>query len=81
MNNRVEKYIDIEEHGTSESGKTKIWLVKNTRAVETIGHIAWHGPFRKYCFYPVSNTLFDHDCLRLIGDHCEESTKEHYRNK
>lgn len=79
--NRVEKYISIEKIGLSPSKKTQVWLVMNTRTNQGIGTISWHGPFRKYCFNPYNNMLFDADCMRLIADHTEKSTKEHYAGK
>ena len=79
MPNRVEKYITIKEVGTSATGKTLIWDV--ICKGEHCGRIAWYGPFRKYCFIPQPGSLYDHDCMRLLADRCEEFTKQHYAQK
>lgn len=64
----VEKYITIKEHGTSKTGVTRIWIVENTRSKYIVGSIMWHGAFRKYCFFPNNDTLFDADCMQMIAD-------------
>lgn len=77
MSNRVEKYIEFIDAGTSKSGLTRIWNVHNKRSGENCGEIRWHGAFRKYCFYPTDGFLFDSDCLLLIAEKLSSGTKEH----
>lgn len=31
-----------------------------------LGEIKWFGAWRKYCFYPESDTIFDNKCLNYI---------------
>lgn len=74
----VQKYVVIEPYGTSASGKTKVWAVRNTKHDVDLGFIRWHGAWRKYVYHSPELTFYDHDCLRLIADFCEAATKEHY---
>jgi len=61
------KYISFKEHGTSASGKTKIWDVVNTGGV-FLGYISWHAPWRRYTFAPTISSVFDANCLKDITD-------------
>lgn len=64
----AEKYIRIEEAGSSPTGKTFRWRVRNIRSDEICGVIKWHGAFRSYCFFPPDGFLYDHSCLQVIAD-------------
>jgi hypothetical protein len=61
--------------------KTKTWCVKNQYGHEDIGYIQWHAPWRKYSFFPISNTIFEEVCLREIAEFIERKTKEHKQGK
>jgi len=64
--------LEFKENGLSLSGKTKIWIVIGN-GIE-LGRIAFFGRWRKYCFYPSVNTLFDNLCLTEIAVFCKEQT-------
>lgn len=70
-------YLAISWAGTSESGKTSIWEVKNDGG-EYLGKVMWHGPWRKYVFAPGPAALFDNKCMEQIIEFCVESTGAHY---
>jgi len=71
------KWIDIDNVGKSKSGKTDIFNVygKDTRSL--LGHVSWFAPWRRYCFHPSQNTVFEQDCLKDIANFIEEKTKIH----
>lgn len=46
---------------SSDSGKTSIFDVFS--GDQMLGEIRWYAPWRRYCFYPKDNTLFDRNCL------------------
>lgn len=56
--------------------KTRTWYVE-TQGGTVLGFIAWYSPWRKYCFYPAANVLFEQDCLRDIAKDIEAATKSH----
>ena len=58
---------------SSDSGKTVIYDVFN--ADVNLGEVRWHGPWRKYCFYPKDNRLFDRSCLMEIVGMLDEQMK------
>lgn len=79
----VSKYIEIVEMGTSDSGKTKVWHVRNKsrEGVDDVpGVIKWHGGWRKYVFHS-DYAFYDWECLRMIADFIEAATKEHLGNR
>lgn len=71
--NRVEKYIEFQEKAPNK--KTRRWWVVNYRTQVIVGEVKWHGAWRKYCFFPEPNTLYDWDCLEMIGKFMENSTE------
>lgn len=56
---------------------TKRWAVMPKDDGAQIGRVQWYGPWRKYCFMPMANTVFEQLCLREIAAFCEEQTKAH----
>jgi hypothetical protein len=59
--------------------KTKVWLVCPKEG-GSIGQVSWYGPWRKYCFLPAINTVFEQICLREIADFCQSQTEDHHRS-
>jgi NADH:ubiquinone oxidoreductase subunit len=64
-------YLRFEDRGTSESGKTRRWVVSNaldTGAATPLGWIEWKASWRKYWFCPTNQTGFDAGCLKEIAE-------------
>lgn len=57
--------------------KTRLWNIMTVDGHYHIGQIKWFGRWRRYCFFPVDQTVFEQDCLRDIADFIEQKTKEH----
>ena len=74
-------YLTVAWAGTSESGKTNIWIVRNARDGSQLGRVRWFGRWRKYAFEPWAGTIFEYVCLREIATFCEEMTKDHARGR
>jgi len=79
-------YEETEHLGFSEvgfTGKTYIISVINIHDGVCVGQIKWFGRWRKYCFFPNKDTVFDSKCLsdisgfmdRLMQDHKEQTKK------
>jgi len=64
--------LTFEQISFSASGKTKIFEVKSGGLI--LGKISFFGRWRKYCFYPDNDTLFDHLCLTEIAEFCKKET-------
>lgn len=59
------EFLIIKEfHNTGKTSKFEILNKSNT----LLGYIQWYGAFRKYCFYPSSNTIWDNKCLNDVLD-------------
>lgn len=74
------KYVRIYEE-YKENRKTPIYYLYNQldERIE-LGEIKWNGKWRKYCFYPYDETLYDTQCLMDIALFMDKLNKEK-RNK
>ena len=66
---------------TKKSRKTFIWEVGSKKGSQVLGTIQWYAPWRRYCFFPTTGTLFDAECLREIATFCETATAEQKRQR
>jgi len=64
--------------------KTKVWEVltkddseKGVGGEDLLGEVRWFGRWRGYAFFPSSNTVYEHKCLREIADFIQGQTREH----
>ena len=64
-----EKYFRIYEE-RKENRKTSIYKIYNHDIPERtyLGEVRWNGAWRKYCFYPAIDTLWDTSCLKVVVD-------------
>lgn len=53
--------------------KTKVWAVKSKMQGTILGKIGWYGPWRKYTFSAMPQTLFDSNCLNDIRQFLEDN--------
>lgn len=67
--------LDYIEVGKSPSGKTLIKHVSCNGRM--LGVIKWYPNWRKYCFHPEINTLFDAQCMGNIQLHLERMMYAH----
>lgn len=73
---RVEgSFISFVRYPALEKGVTQFWCIINGRDV--IAEVRWFTNWRKYSFYPGSETVFEEVCLGEIADFCVELTKFH----
>ena len=70
----VGNYIKFGLHHREANRKTDIWSVFATASEVALGQIRFHGAWRKFCFFPAPNTMFDAGCLREIEKFCEDQT-------
>lgn len=52
--------------------KTPIYHICSKRSKDEIGQIKWYGAWRKYCFFPNADTIWDNKCLNNINSFLEE---------
>lgn len=66
----VNKHLHFNE--IKDTGKTKVWEIQNSHQGCLIGIIKWNGGWRKYCFYPYDETVYDSRCLDRIVEFMNE---------
>lgn len=69
--------LEFKPVGKSASEKTEIFSVLSGDL--ELGRIAFFGRWRKYCFYPNINTLYDHLCLTEIATFCKKETNKIFK--
>ncbi len=81
----MKEYIEFELINTPEEinykPKTQRWAVQTKEDYTQLGIIKWRNGWRKYAFYPYSETLFEEDCLRFIAKFIEDKTTIHKKGK
>lgn len=53
----------VKNERLSAYGKTDVFNIIGIRGIEPLGRIKWHAPWRKYCFFPRAEILWDTNCL------------------
>jgi len=48
--------------------KTNVYSVRNKESGVLLGKIEWYGSWRKYCFFPSDDTVYDRRCMRDINN-------------
>lgn len=61
--------------------KTDTWEVWSLDEAMHLGQIRWLSPWRKYCFFPASETIWEEDCLRFVAEFIESETEKHRKGK
>jgi hypothetical protein len=49
-----------------DTGKTQVYDVRSGGVF--LGQVRWYAPWRRYCFFPGSDKLFDAGCLAEITE-------------
>lgn len=61
--------------------KTQIWHVLTKGDVYTLGDIKWLGKWRRYAFYPASDTIYESTCLIEISEFLAELMRERKKRR
>lgn len=61
--------------------KTFIWRVVAKDGDVSLGLIKWFGRWRRYCFFPDSDTVFEEQCMRDIIHFMEDRTESHIQKR
>jgi hypothetical protein len=73
-------YIRFIRHPELETGVTQRWEVSSSGG-DNLGQVKWFGNWRKYCFSPFADTVYEEVCLREIAFFGEQLTKLHREAK
>jgi hypothetical protein len=69
-------HIGFKDVGQSPSGKTRRYSVYSLEDNFLLGSIAWHSPWRKYIFSPVTTyqTIYEEVCMTEISEFIRTKT-------
>ena len=70
----MEEFITIKTEEI-QNRKTPIYHIISKNSEDEIGIIKWFGAWRKYCFFPNGNTVWDNKCLQYIINFLNEKNK------
>lgn len=51
---------------THKTAKTKRFFINSNESHFCLGEVKWYGAWRKYCFFPTPNSVFETKCLSDI---------------
>jgi hypothetical protein len=74
-------WIKFHEVDMRDGRKTRVWAVLTIDGKTVLGHVSWYGPWRKYCFSPKPQTVYEQDCLRFISSFIEDQTRKHKQSR
>ena len=66
----MKSYIDYVL--VDEKPKTDVFTVFSRSSLEELGTIKWYAPWRQYCFFPESGTVFNVSCLNDVNHFIEQ---------
>lgn len=60
--------------------KTPILFIYSNKDESVLGQIKWFSSWRKFCFFPKQDTVWDDKCLKELTDYLNELNYE-YKHK
>lgn len=67
-------FIDLIPIGILAGQKTMRWEV-STKVGGLLGVVKWYAHWRKYCFFPATECVFEETCLREIAQFIEDRSR------
>lgn len=74
MARKPKSYITIDLISEFDPRKSMVWAVRTVDGNQLLGVISWKNTWRRYAFFPTSETCYEERCLREIADRCEVQT-------
>jgi len=74
------KYMEIVEAGSSASGKTKIWHIKDKGSGEYLGRIFWWARWSQYVMETDEGVIWAKSCLDYISDFIQQQMEAWVRH-
>lgn len=69
----MKSYIEFKV--LEQKTKTAVYEVKSIHRNISLGVIKWYCPWRQYCFFPISDTIWNIGCLNEIINFIKELKK------
>ena len=61
-------YLRFVEKPRPTGRKTGIYSCRNRKSDTELGIVRWHGPWRRYCYFPTVQAVYSGGCLEDIAD-------------
>lgn len=74
-------YFYIVKLNKPENKKTDTYCITTIGTNYVIGEIKWWGAWRKYCFFPGEDTVYDNKCMLQIMNFMNEINLARYKDK
>lgn len=80
------KWLIATYRESTASGKTQVWDIRaagergassGSSVGDLLGEVRWFGRWRQYAFFPVSDTVWNSDCLDEVNRFVAYCTVEH----
>jgi hypothetical protein len=65
-------------HIPDNSKKTQVWQIQSKQK-EFLGMVKWFSRWRKYCFFPAHDCVFEETCLKEIRQFLIDRMQERRR--
>lgn len=62
-----DKYFNVVRESIKKGRKKAVYRIVDKNTDGELGVIKWYGAWRKYCFFPSSDTVWDNNCLISIN--------------
>lgn len=59
-----------------DNAKTSVWHIIGHGSI-ILGEIKWHCAWRRYCFFPANDTIWDLNCLDEVAMFIEDQMEAH----
>lgn len=62
------EYFKVEKNKEASKGKkTDVYDIINSNSGGRLGQVRWYSEWRRYCFFPDSDTVFSKGCLEDVN--------------
>jgi hypothetical protein len=76
------RWVSFQLEDRRAGAKTDVWNVWSLKTPPFhLGRVKWFSSWRKYAFFPTSQTLYEQDCLRDIAGFIEAETLNHKKGR
>jgi len=62
----MKEYISFKLVKKKTKTNLNLYQIISNRSKEELGYILWYIPWRQYCFFPNTGTIWNKDCLNQI---------------
>ena len=75
------EYIAVTRAPKDPKRKTAVFEIRNRRSGDKLGDVRWYGPWRQFCFFPLTGTVWSKGCLYNIQDLIVQAMEDRRRTK